>query len=134
MSLPSMLQAAGGAFACPAIKRLRELGSSNTPQAQRRSEAFNAVVELRAFLDAQFASPMFATVLRAARLQNRSIPEHSAWLRGWQKLKTRMSAEGKYVASLCDQLPGVLARYNAANGVQIFNDPVLRGLIREGLQ
>jgi hypothetical protein len=133
MTMPSMLQAAAGAFQCPAIKKLRDIGTSNAPQAQRRRDAHQAVVELRAFLDAQFASPMFGTVLSAARLKDKTLPDRAAWLHGWERVKAKMQADGRYVASLCDELPGVLARYDAANGMRIFGDPVLRSLIRRGL-
>ncbi|MBB5411927.1 hypothetical protein HDG34_005893 [Paraburkholderia sp. HC6.4b] len=131
--MPSMLDAARGAFSCPAIVKLRGLATSDLPQKRKREEAYAAVIELRAFMDAQFSSPMFGMLLRAARLKDPNLPSHEQWMSSWNRVKAKMGSDGKFVAEICDSLPDVLARYGAANGIRIFGDPVIRRLAERGL-
>ena len=133
MQMPSMLEAARGAFSCPPIENLRELARSNLPLAERRRVAFDNVIALRAFMDSQFNSAMFGTVLGAARLKDSSIPSKQQWLLGWGRIKQKMASDGKYTALICEKLPGVLARYDLANAAQLFTDPDIRDLVRRGL-
>jgi hypothetical protein len=77
---------------------------------------------------------MFAPVLSLARAKNRALPDQAAWLRGWAAVKQKMASDGRYVAKLCDELPAVLARYNASTLPQIFGDPTLRALVIEGMK
>jgi hypothetical protein len=133
VQLPSFQNAALGAFNCPAIARLRELGSGRLNREKTRHEAFKAVLELRAFLNSQFASPLFAMVLSAARLSNKTLPQLSEWQDGWGRVKARMNRDSAYVGKLVDGLPKIAARYSASNFMRVFNDVALKQLIREGL-
>lgn len=132
--MPSMLEAAKGAFSCPAVSKLRGLAGASPSDPNRRKEAYAAVVELRAFMDAQFQSSMFGTVLSAARMRDRRLPSHAQWMDGWERIKNKMQSDGKFVAALCDRLPSVIAKYNTTNAVQIFGDPVIRDLAKWGLE
>jgi hypothetical protein len=131
--MPSLLDAAKGAFSCPAIAKLRDLGMSNAPIEQKRKQAYPAVIELKAFMDAQFNSSMFGMLLRAARLKDPALPSHEQWMASWNRVKAKMGSDGKFVAEVCDELPAVLARYNATNGIRIFGDPAIRRLVERGM-
>lgn len=132
--MPSPLEAAKGAFSCPAVSKLRGMASADRNDPQRRKEAYAAVIELRAFMDSQFQASMFATILSAARIKDRKLPSHQEWVNGWTKIKNKMETDRKFVAELCDKLPDVLAKYSLSNAVQIFNDPVIRELAEWGLK
>ena len=131
--MPSMLEAAAGAFSCPAIAKLRGLASSDLPRGQKRRAAYEAVAELCAFMDAQFSSSAFRLVLRAARMSHPGLPGPEQWLAGWSRVKAKMGSDPEYVADLCDTLPVVLARYNALNGFGVFGDPDIQRLAGRGL-
>jgi hypothetical protein len=131
---PSALEAAKGAFSCPAVSKLRAMANVPWSDPDRRKRAYAAVIELRAFLDSQFSSDMFAKVLGLARLRDRNLPSHAEWMAGWGKIKAKMGSDGKFVAAICDRLPGVLAKYSLGNATQIFGDPVIRDLAKWGLE
>jgi len=77
---------------------------------------------------------MFASLLSVARLRDRNLPTHAQWMEGWGRIKDKMGTDSKFVAALCDRLPGVMTKYNAGNAIQIFGDPIIRDLAKWGLE
>lgn len=131
MKIPSLLEAAHGAFSIPSLVRLREIGLSGLPIPEKRKQAYPAVIEFRASLDNMLSSKMFHTVYSAARLANKNLPRPETWIDNWSLVKQKMKADPKYVGRLCDALPEIAARYSPANAVGIFGDKTLISLIED---